>query len=421
MITTIFNQSFIRLFNYAINLFIISYISSNYGESILADYFISLQFILLLSTISIFGFNIASQKTIPTLINNQNIKFEIFTSGSLIISLIISIIFVLILSSMVYLKFNFLNYINSEFLLYLILCIPLFTIILFVNEILRSVKKLIIGQIITLIVLPLLLCINLLFFNSIDNKNNLLPIIFFISYLFSSIICIVVNLKLKLLTKFHIKLKFEIVKNIIKDHFVYFLNSIISLISIIGFSFILNGLNMKSEVASYNLVIILSSIIGMPLIFMNNKYLRNFTINIKNNDHRKNYNLFKKISLVSVKFGVIGIFINTLFLYFFSDQFFNFNFNDLIYSLCLSNIAFIINSYFGPNQSVLLIYGYGKILNIIAFIILFISLFLSYFLIQYFNYLGAIISFLVYQLLINTIISIFINNNIFTKRIIYED
>ena len=77
MITTIFNQSFIRLFNYAINLFIISYISSNYGESILADYFISLQFILLLSTISIFGFNIASQKTIPTLINNQNIKFEI--------------------------------------------------------------------------------------------------------------------------------------------------------------------------------------------------------------------------------------------------------------------------------------------------------------------------------------------------------
>ena len=82
--------------------------------SILAEYFISLQFILLLSTISIFGFNIASQKTIPILINKQNIKFEIFTSGSLIISLIISIIFVLILSSMVYLEFNFLPLLDNN-------------------------------------------------------------------------------------------------------------------------------------------------------------------------------------------------------------------------------------------------------------------------------------------------------------------
>jgi len=420
MIITIFKQSSIKLFNYIINLLIISYISKFYGPELLADYFIFIQFILLFSTISIFGFNIASQKSIPILLNNNNKNndLSLFISSSFIISITISIFLSLIIFIIEKSNINFLYFKDDKYIFYLIMCIPIFVIILFINEILRSINKLIIGQIISLNFLPLCLLVSLIILSYKNNSYELLPIVFFLSYFISILISIYVLYKYKYLININLLFKIKLIKIIVKKHFVYLANSIISLLSIVGFTFILNLISIKNSVASYNLIIILSSVIGMPLIFLNNKYLKNISINLENKKHNSNYKLFHKISNLSLRIGLLGGIFIIIFLYLLSLKLFNIDFKDIIYPLLFANIAFLINNYFGPNQSLLLIYGFGKILNILTFIFLIFSLLFGYILIFYIDYYGAIISFLIYQLLINITLNIFIKNNIFTKNYI---
>ena len=401
MFKTLFSQSILKIFNYLFSLLIISYIANHLGLENLSIYFICIQFLLIISGICIYGFNITSQKYLPIL---KEEDYEVFKANSLLLTIIISIIVCLFLFFFL-ISLNLFNLLFStkKNLFFLILAIPIYSLIIFSTEIIRSKNKIILSQFITLIIYPIFLIffIYIFYVNFKKFDESYFFLIFFYSN--TAVLFIILIFTRLSLFKFFYSINLRKLKNQFKVQFLFFINNYAVLISIYMYTFILNFYNLSYEISFFNISIMISSLIGLPLVFFINKYTRQFSINY--DDKYKNIELFNNIKKISFYLGIILFFIIFITYFFLSDFLFSISFKDTYLLVFLTSAGFIINNYFGPNQIFLSIYNKQLIVFKILLVSIIFAFIIGCILIYYLKSLGACITFLFYQLILNILLN----------------
>ncbi len=403
MFKTLLSQSIIKIFNYLISLLTISMIANFLGLEKLSMYFICLQFLLIISGICIFGFNITSQKYLPILVQKD---YEKFKANSLMLIILISF-FICLFMYLLLIKFEMYDFLFStkKNLFFLILAIPVYSLIIFHTEVIRSKNKIILSQFIILIIYPIFIILFFYYFFKFYKVFD--DSFFFLIFFFSNIVVLISILfltKLKLFRLFQL-INIYSLKYQFKTQFLFFINNYSVLISIYMYTFILNFYNFREEIVYFNVSIMLSSLIGLPLIFFINKYTRQFSINFNDGKTNNNTILFEKITKASIYIGAI-FFISIFIIYFFlSDFLFSINFNDTYILVILTSAGFLINNFFGPNQIFLSIYNKQFIVFKILSISLVFAFLIGCILIYYFKSLGACITFVIYQLQLNFLLN----------------
>ena len=179
------------------------------------------------------------------------------------------------------------------------------------------------------------------------------------------------------------------------------------------YTFIFKFHDYIQEISYFNISIMIASLVGLPLIFLNNKYTRVFSINMDLKTNNLNIILFKNISKISFIFGILISFLLLVFLFFFSNKLFNINLDRIYFALIIIMISFCINNYFGPNQIFLSINNKLKVISLAILFSLSISFLFGIFFIKFYGIIAAAIAFLLYQLIINIILSIYIYKNFY--------
>ena len=413
MFKTLYSQSVLKLFNYLISLLTIAFISKYLGLENLSTYFICLQLLLIISGICIYGFNLTSQKYLPILQNNEH---ESFKANSFFLTLFISLFVIISLYILlINLDYFSLFFSTKKYLLLFLLAIPAYSLIIFFTEIIRSNNKIILSQLITLIIYPILIILLLYFYY--NNNDYFDDSHFFKTFFFSNIFLLVF---LIIINKFNFynflkKVKLKKLKYQLKIQFLFFINNYTVLISVYIYTFIFNFYNLNKEIAYFNISIMLSSLIGLPLVFFINKYTRSFSINFNNGDKIENLKLFKNIRVISLYSGVLLYLFILVFYFFLSENIFSIDYKDNYILVTLTGLAFLINNYFGPNQIFLSIYNKQFLVFKILFLSTFLTFFIATLLIYYFGSVGACVSFIFYQLFIN----ILLNHNL--KKLLKHD
>ena len=412
MLKSIINQSVLKIFNYFLSILILSIISKNFGIEVLSEYFICLHFLLALSGVCIFGFSLTSQIHIP---KSNKYEYYNFIENSFYLLVSLCFIVVAVLMLIFFFKNNpFFIFNNLNNFQYLILSIPLYAILYFFIEILRGRGQLIISQTIILIMYPIIF---LLILGYIVYKESIIDIsyfylIFFLTNLFLSSLLIfdfLLNKRIVLQNRINFRKIFYLFKN----QFLFFINSHLVLMSIYMYTFIFKFHDYIQEISYFNISIMIASLVGLPLIFLNNKYTRVFSINMDLKTNNLNIILFKNISKISFIFGILISFLLLVFLFFFSNKLFNINLDRIYFALIIIMISFCINNYFGPNQVFLSINNKLKVISLAILFSLSISFLFGIFFIKFYGIIAAAIAFLLYQLIINIILSIYIYKNFY--------
>ena len=373
------------------------------GLEKLSMYFICLQFLLIISGICIYGFNITSQKYLPILGQKD---YEKFKANSLMLIILISFLICLFMYLLL-IKFDMYNFLFStkKNLFFLILAIPVYSLIVFHTEIIRSKNKIILSQFIILIIYPIFIILFFYYFFKFYKIFD--DSFFFLIFFFSNIVVLISILflnKLDLFSLFKL-INIHSLKYQFKTQFLFFINNYLVIISIYMYTFILNYYNFKEEIVYFNVSIMLSSLIGLPLVFFINKYTRQFSINFDNSNTYDNTILFKKITKASIYIGIFFFIIILIIYFYLSDFLFSINFNDTYILIILTSAGFLINNFFGPNQIFLSIYNKQFTVFKILFISLVFAFLIGFFLIYYFKSVGACVTFVIYQLLLNYLLN----------------
>ena len=399
MKSIVVKHSFIKILNYLILYLIIVYLSKNTSQSILSNYFYLINLFNFTIIIINYGISNSSQNLIPKLLNLKKIdKINNFIFQHFFIVFFNNVIFILILVFF----FN-----KNEYYLYFIYAL-LASYLFSISEILRAMGRPYIGQILIYFLLVLLNLLLIIFFDKYFYlTNNIFLLIFIISASICFILFCIFLKKNKLLQQFKFNFKDFIliykyyINNFFEAFNSYFYGFLTYIITIILFHY-----SNDIDVIYFNLAFMFSSIVGLPLTFLNLNNASRLSLS-----YLKDWNdiiyTYKKIAYTSFIFSLILFPIITISLFFFSHYFFTVNFTEYYLIFFILSFAIIINSFFGPNQILMIVSGNSKLLLITNTILIFIISIFYYFYLEL-NAQNFSFAVLIYYFFINLILHFYL-------------
>lgn len=391
MFNLVYKHSFIKFFNYILVFLIVFYLSNYTTNEILSSYFYYSSLFYLSILFINYGYSHTSQDIIPKLHkNNFTNKLNIFLTTHF---------FIIILNSLILIFFFkiFLN--KSDFLIIYLITLIVLSLNFFLIDTLRAIGKPYIGQIIQYNVVFLMNIILLLLLDRLIaiNENTFL-FIFLISFFIGFLILLNYS-KTSLVFYNYISINFTEIRQYYKKFIYNGLNTVVfALVSYI-FTILLYHFNKEIEVIHFNLALLFSSIVNLPLLFYNTNFARNLSIMVSNNEINLLKNLLLSITRKATIITLILIPIVIILQILFVQLFFNIAFNDYYIVFFLLCISLFINTIFGPNQIFLIVRHESKLLFIINLISIFLSI--IFLLTQEINALNCSIAFLIYYSFMN--------------------
>ena len=392
-------NSLIKIINHLILFGIIIYLNRYYDNEVIALYFYYLNLISFLSLLINYGYSYNSQEQIPKF-NNNNELIDNFIS----IHLTTLFLNFFIISILIFLILN--PNINSFFICLVVL---FYSINLFFSESLRALKNLYFAHFILFNVLVMFnLILILLYFKFFIFFESTFLLIFLFSNLNVFIIYLIFINKKKIFKINFFKFRFSEVYKYYKKYIFNFFNTLSFVLISYFLTMMLFHYSSSIDVIKYNISYLLGTVFSLPLVFLNNVYARKFSLYSKNDNNSYSSKISQKISKVSVILSIILLIPVFIILYFYSENIFSINFNEYMYSFLIFWLAFLINNSFGPNETFLFANSKGNkvfISNILSIILIIIFL---YVFIDKIDYLYCSFAFLLYQLLKNIFLNIFI-------------
>ena len=347
-----------------------------------------------------YGVSNSSQNLIPKLFNLKKLdKIYKFIFQHFSIVFFNNVIFICILVFF----FNKNQHIHLYFI-YGLLASYLFSI----SEFLRAMGRPYIGQILIYVLFVLINLLLIIFFDKYFHlKDNIFLLIFNISASICFILFCFILKKNKLLQQFKFNFKDLIliykyyVNNFFEALNSYFYGVLTYIITIILFHY-----SSDLDVIYFNLAFMFSSIVGLPLTFLNLNNASHLSLSYLKDWNNMIYT-YKKIAFTSSLFSLILLPIIALSLFFFSHYFFTVNFREYYLIFFILSFAIIINSIYGPNQVLMIVSGNSKLLLITNIILLSVISIIYYFYLEL-NALNFSFAVLIYYIFINLILHFYL-------------